>query len=62
MNCTRCSGRKTFYNQECVKCGGKGKLNQNDYIMFLITKNVGQRFKIKKDAKRIKEQLLQYEN
>jgi DnaJ-class molecular chaperone len=60
MNCTRCSGKRTFNNEECVKCGGKGKIAQNDYTMFLITKNVLQNFKIKKD-KNIKKDL-EYQN
>jgi DnaJ-class molecular chaperone len=60
MTCKRCSGAKIFNNQECVKCGGKGKINQHDYTIFLITKNVIQNFKIKKD-KNIKKDL-EYQN
>lgn len=61
MICKRCSGKKMFNNQECIKCGGKGEINQNDYNIFLISKNVLQNFKIKKEFKNIKEDL-EYQN
>ena len=36
--CKRCQGDKIYNKACCIKCGGKGYINENDLKLFAILK------------------------